>query len=57
VVWEISAFAARSEWSAQQAKLLEVLRGSGWERRRPKSAIQVKLESAARIEAGDAREL
>lgn len=57
VVWEISAFAARPEWSAQQAKLLEVLRGSGWERRRPKGAIQVKLENAARIEAGDAREL
>jgi DNA-binding transcriptional LysR family regulator len=57
VVWEISAFAAHGEWSAQQAKLLEVLRGAGWEQRRPKGAIQVKLERAAQIESGDAREL
>jgi DNA-binding transcriptional LysR family regulator len=57
VVWEISAFAALSEWSPQHAKLLEVLRGAGWERRRPRTAIQVKLEQAAEIESGDAREL
>jgi DNA-binding transcriptional LysR family regulator len=53
VVWELSAYAAGSAWSRQQAKLLEVLRDTGgWERRRPRGSVQVKLESAARVEGG-----
>jgi hypothetical protein len=57
VVWEISAFSARSEWSPQEAKLIEVLRGAGWERRRPKGSVQVKLENAAQRQVGDGRAL
>lgn len=48
VVWEICAFAATEQWSPQAGELLQVLRGAGWERQRPKGAMQVKLESAAR---------
>jgi DNA-binding transcriptional LysR family regulator len=53
VVWEISAFVAQSEWTPQQSKLVDVLRVAGWERQRPQGAVQVKLETAARIEGGD----
>jgi hypothetical protein len=44
VVWEISAFAAGERWSPQNAELVAALRGADWERRRPKGAVQVRLE-------------
>ena len=57
VLWEVCAFSARSEWTRQGARLLEVLRHSGWERKRPKGSTQVKLDSAAQVEGGDATQL
>lgn len=53
IIWEVCAFSASSEWSQQGARLLEVLRLSGWERKRPKGSVQVKLDSAALIQGGD----
>ena len=44
VVGEISAFGAGDRWSPQNAELVAALRGADWERRRPKGAVQVKLE-------------
>jgi DNA-binding transcriptional LysR family regulator len=53
VVWEITAYGAGSDWSRQQAKLLEVVRDAGnWQRRRPRGSVQAELESAARVAGG-----
>jgi DNA-binding transcriptional LysR family regulator len=49
VVWEVSAFAAAREWSARNAELLDVLQDADWERRCPKGAVRVRLESVAKM--------
>jgi len=49
VVWEVTAFAAGETWTPQNAELVASLRGAGWERRRPKGAVQIKLEGASRL--------